>query len=178
MLADTLGVSATPVREALSSLAGDGVLDLFPGGVVIVPEMTRGQLEQWLWLRRVIESRLMERGLERKTPSDVMAIADLAGSVARGTLDPDLCVEIAAAVIDRIVTLAHDSVLESNLGRARFRCAAALTEGRRGAGADTAISFAAAIERALLGGSDSDALISHGRYLDSIDVATLSSMDA
>lgn len=177
-LADTLGVSTTPIREALSSLAGDGVLDLFPGGIVIVPAMTRAQFEQWLWLRRVIESRLIERGLERKTPSDAAAIADLAGSVARNTLDPALCVEIGAAVIDRIVTLANDSVLESNLRRARIRCAAALAEGQRRAGAEAAIRFAAAIADALRGGSDSDARISHGRYLDGIDAAALAGMGA
>jgi DNA-binding GntR family transcriptional regulator len=178
MLADTLGVSATPVREALSSLAGDGILHLFPGGVVIVPVITRAQLEQWLWLRRVIECRLVERGLERKTPADAEAIADLASSVARNQLDPALCVEIAAAVVDRIVTLADLPVMENNLRRVRVRCAATLADGQRHAGAEASISFATAIARALLAGNDSDARISHCHYLDSTDAAAHSIMDA
>jgi DNA-binding GntR family transcriptional regulator len=176
-LADSLGVSTTPIREALSSLAGDGVLDLFPGGVVIVPTMTRAQLEQWLWLRRVIESRLVERGLERKTPSDAAVIADFADSVVRNTLDPALCIEISGAVIDGIVALADHAVLQSNLHRARIRCAAALTAGMRRAGAEAAISFAAAIANALRGGLDCHVLVCHSRYLDCIDAAALSTVD-
>jgi DNA-binding GntR family transcriptional regulator len=175
-LADTLGVSVTPIREALSALVGDGVLDLLPGGVVLVPAMKRAELEEWLWLRRVLESRLVERGLERKTPSDAAAIVDLASGVARYTLDPALCIEISAAVIDRIVALAKHEVLASNLLRVRNRCAAALAEGQRRAGVEAAAGFAAGIAGALRGGIDSDACVSHGRYLDSIDTAALSIM--
>jgi DNA-binding GntR family transcriptional regulator len=176
-LADTLGVSVTPIREALNSLAGDGVLDLLPGGAVVVPAMTRAQLEQWLWLRRVIESRLVECGLERKTSSDAAEIADLAASVARNAPDPALCIEIGSAVIDRIVALAHQEVLVANLHKVRIRCAAVLAEGQRRAGVEAAASFAAGIAAALRGGIDSDACSSHGRYLDSIDAAALSSID-
>ncbi|HEY5808490.1 MAG TPA: GntR family transcriptional regulator [Povalibacter sp.] len=175
-LADTLGVSVTPIREALSSLAGDGVLDLLSGGVVIVPAMTRAHLEEWLWLRRVIESQLVERGLERKTPSDAAAIADLASEVSLNTLDADLCIEIGSAVIDRIVALADREVLARNLCRVRSRCAAALAEGQRHAGVEAAVSFAAGIASALRGGRDNDARVIHGRYLDSIDAAVLSMM--
>jgi DNA-binding GntR family transcriptional regulator len=176
-LADTLGVSVTPVREALSSLAGDGVLDLLPGGIVVVPALTRAQLEEWLWLRRVIESRLFECGLARKTPSDAVEIADLASSVSRNTRDAPLCIQLSCAVIDRIVTIANYEILATNLLRVRSRCAAALTEGQRRAGVEAAVGFAAGIARALHGGIDSDACISHDRYLDCIDAAALSTME-
>jgi DNA-binding GntR family transcriptional regulator len=173
-LADTLGVSVTPVREALNSLAADGVLDLLPGGTAIVPTMTRSELEEWLWLRRVIESQLFARGLERKTPANAQSIADLATSVSQSTRDPALCLEISSAVIDRIVALANQEVLTSNLRRVRIRCAAALAEGQRRAGAEAAASFAAGVASALRDGIDLDARSIHGRYLDSIDAAALS----
>lgn len=175
-LADTLGVSVTPVREALNSLAADGVLDLLPGGTAIVPTMTRSALEEWLWLRRIIESQLFERGLKRKTPADAQSIADLATSASQSTRDPALCLEISSAVIDRIVALAHQEVLTSNLRRVRIRCAAALAEGQRRAGAEAAASFAAGVASALRDGIDLDARSIHARYLDSIDAAALSTL--
>jgi DNA-binding GntR family transcriptional regulator len=175
-LAEALGVSITPVREALGSLAGDGVLDLLPGGTAIVPVMTRTALEEWLWLRRAIESQLFERGLERKTPADAGSIADLATNVLRNRQDPALCIEISASVIDRIIVLANQEVLAGNLRRVRIRCAAALTEGQRRAGVEAAASFAAGVASSLRDGIDHDALSTHGRYLDSIDIAAISAI--
>ena len=55
-VAQTLGVSPTPVREALVELAGLGVVKLIPNHGAVVKPFGRGELKEMSQVRRVLES--------------------------------------------------------------------------------------------------------------------------
>ncbi len=55
-LAKELGVSRTPVREALFTLQGEGLVDLEPGRFARVRRVTYGDIAQIFSVRRVLEA--------------------------------------------------------------------------------------------------------------------------
>jgi DNA-binding GntR family transcriptional regulator len=55
-LAEELGVSRTPVREALFTLLGEGLVELTPGRCARVRKVRSSEIEQIYSLRRVLES--------------------------------------------------------------------------------------------------------------------------
>ena len=94
--AAALGVSITPVREALRTLRGEGMVQLEPHrGHVVVP-LTRGDVEDIFWLQATIARELAATATERITDAEIDELDrlndDLAAAV--GQRDPD---EIAAA---------------------------------------------------------------------------------
>ena len=65
-----LGVSITPVREALRTLRGEGMVQLEPHrGHVVVP-LTRGDIEDIFWLQATIAKELAATAAERITDAD------------------------------------------------------------------------------------------------------------
>jgi DNA-binding GntR family transcriptional regulator len=94
--AATLGVSITPVREALRTLRGEGMVQLEPHrGHVVVP-LTRADVEDIFWLQATIAKELAATATERITTEQIDELDrlndDLAAAVEQQ--DPD---EIAAA---------------------------------------------------------------------------------
>jgi DNA-binding GntR family transcriptional regulator len=173
-LADLLGVSITPVRDALNSLVSEGVLEMLPGGTAIVPKITPAALAEWLWLRRVIEARLIAQGLRRKSVADAAALLAIADAASRTGTDTSICIDAAACVIDRLVALAGQQVLFDNLRRVRNRCGAYLVEAARTVGADTGtVHFLAEVTAALRAGRDVNVERAYDRYQDQIDAAAM-----
>lgn len=64
-LAEELGVSRTPIREALKRLAADGFVRVMPRRGVFVSEIDSERLEEILDLRHLLEMYAAERGAER-----------------------------------------------------------------------------------------------------------------
>lgn len=62
-LAETLGVSAMPVREALHRLVADGALELLDNRRVRVPDLDPQQFEEVLEARIALEARAAERAM-------------------------------------------------------------------------------------------------------------------
>jgi DNA-binding GntR family transcriptional regulator len=94
--AAALGVSITPVREALRTLRGEGMVQLEPHrGHVVVP-LTRGDIEDIFWLQATIAKGLARTAAERITEAEIEELerlnGDLAGAVDRH--DPE---EVVAA---------------------------------------------------------------------------------
>src|SRR5690349_20867546 len=54
-LSGRYGVSATPLREALITLAGVGVVDLLPNRGAVVRRLTPGDVRDLLQVRRALE---------------------------------------------------------------------------------------------------------------------------
>lgn len=70
-LARQLGVSKIPVREALQRLAALGLLRFETNRGAFVPRLTVADAEEIYGLRRSIESRLLERAVDRLTIVDL-----------------------------------------------------------------------------------------------------------
>ncbi|MEE3853401.1 GntR family transcriptional regulator [Gordonia sp. LSe1-13] len=72
--AERLGVSVTPVREALLTLRGEGMVNLAPHRGYIVAELSRTDVEDLFWLQGEIAVKLALRTAAAITPEQ---IADL-----------------------------------------------------------------------------------------------------
>jgi len=98
-LADQMGISRTPVREALLRLEGDGLVRAVPRVGFFVTEITRRDLEELFELRALLEGHAVEKATSLLS-DDELAHVDrlLEGSVAaveQGDLDKFLETEIA-----------------------------------------------------------------------------------
>ena len=79
--AAALGVSITPVREALRTLRGEGMVQLEPHrGHVVVP-LTRGDIEDIFWLQATIAKELATTAAERITEADIEELERLNGGL-------------------------------------------------------------------------------------------------
>lgn len=97
-VAEALGVSMMPVREAVSRLAADGALEVLPGRAVRVPVLTLAQFRELTRLRLLVEGFAAE---EAARVADEAGIEVLAGHeaafqrAARAAL-PDAAAAVAA----------------------------------------------------------------------------------
>jgi DNA-binding GntR family transcriptional regulator len=74
-VAEALGVSMMPVREAVSRLAADRALEVLPGRAVRVPVLSLEQFRELTRLRLVVEGFAAEEAARKATPQDVARIA-------------------------------------------------------------------------------------------------------
>src|SRR3712207_393693 len=122
-LADRLGVSRTPVREALSRLAAEGLVEIAPNRGARVATWTVAELEGVFELRSVLEPQLTAHAVPNATPADVDELDDLAGRMHEvGSPGPgqdlDALVPLNRAFHDRLVTLAAHPTLATALAAA------------------------------------------------------------
>ncbi|GAA4537374.1 GntR family transcriptional regulator [Pseudonocardia xishanensis] len=66
-LASQIGVSRTPVREALLLLVADGLIEMIPGRGAYVPPLTGRQIRELMELRGVLERHCASRALAEGT---------------------------------------------------------------------------------------------------------------
>ena len=91
-----LGVSITPVREALRTLRGEGMVQLEPHrGHVVVP-LSRGDIEDIFWLQATIAKELAATATERITEAEIEDLERLNEALGE-TLDHHEPDEIASA---------------------------------------------------------------------------------
>lgn len=122
-LADRLGVSRTPVREALSRLVALGLVDSSPNRGARVTTWSTAELEMVFDLRTALEPRLSALAVPRATPDDIAELGRLAeATVAAGRPGPeqdlDALVGANRAFHDRIVGLAGHPALAGALATA------------------------------------------------------------
>ena len=84
-LAEILGVSRTPVREALRQLAAEGLVELVPNKGARVVAWTRDELEQVFELRAQVEGFAASQAAVRATEAEVEHLSELALAHARAT---------------------------------------------------------------------------------------------
>lgn len=77
-----LGVSITPVREALRTLRGEGMVQLEPHRGHVVSPFTRDDIEDIFWLQAVIAGQLARSAAERVTDEEIDELERLAENVA------------------------------------------------------------------------------------------------
>lgn len=111
-IALAVGISRTPVREALLRLESEGVLRLLPKRGALVLPVTTEQMLDLIEARRLIESFAVRKVITAGRPSDIAALVDRleahldlmraaldgpADAVAYVTADRDFHAEIVAA---------------------------------------------------------------------------------
>ncbi len=89
-LAERLGVSRTPVREALTRLAAEGLVEIVPNRGARVSSWTVAELDEVFDLRAALEPRLTALAVPSARPGDVDALDELAREMLRvGLPGPD-----------------------------------------------------------------------------------------
>lgn len=82
-LAERLAVSRTPVREALSRLAAEGLVDLVPNRGARVAAWTTDQLREIFELRLAVEPVVVARAVPRVDAADLDRLGELARRMKR-----------------------------------------------------------------------------------------------
>lgn len=77
-----LGVSITPVREALRTLRGEGMVRLEPHRGHVVAALTRGDIEDIFWLQATITKELAASAARRITDADIDQLTNLNDALA------------------------------------------------------------------------------------------------
>jgi DNA-binding GntR family transcriptional regulator len=119
-LAERLGVSRTPVREALSRLAAEGLVQVVPNRGARVATWSVDELEGVFELRALLEPQVTALAASAATPADLDELEDLAVRMERtgrpgGGQDLDALVPLNRAFHDRLVALAGHPALAAAL---------------------------------------------------------------
>lgn len=75
-LATSLGVSRTPVREALKRINDEGLIDVFAQNGTFIAPISRKALEEAYVIRTALETESVSRAAGRLTPAQSEAFAD------------------------------------------------------------------------------------------------------
>lgn len=71
-LAEEMGVSATPAREAILRLISDEVLQINSKGAIIVPERSKSEIEEIFGIRRMLEGQMAACAAPALTDEDIV----------------------------------------------------------------------------------------------------------
>ncbi len=90
-LAARFGMSRIPVREALRHLAAEGYLTYRANkGANVVSAIAAEEVEEILEIRECLESRIMERAVDRLTPEDLAEAEEALDALNRGRTPREL----------------------------------------------------------------------------------------
>jgi DNA-binding GntR family transcriptional regulator len=122
-LAEQLGVSRTPIREALRQLAAEGLVELPPNRGARVASWSPDELESLFDLRSTLEPRLTGMAADRAGEADLVALDELAlHMLTVGSPGPDQDLEalipLNTAFHGRLVELADAPAFASALAGA------------------------------------------------------------
>jgi DNA-binding GntR family transcriptional regulator len=94
-LAEQLGTSVMPVREALQKLTVERVLDLLPTRSVRVPVLSAAEFAEICEARMILEGSMAELAAQRATPADIERIEAVSEEfqAAEAVRDPTLLLQ-------------------------------------------------------------------------------------
>ena len=110
-IAERMGVSRTPVREALKRLESDGLVTFGQPRGLTVTELSHGQILELYAMREVLEGAAARFAAERASPLEVASLKQILAQ-HKGVTSAD---EVAAAnhrLHDGIVAAAHNLYLQ------------------------------------------------------------------
>jgi len=115
-LADALGVSRTPVREALRRLGSEGLLSTLPNKGARVRTWTTSELSDISDLRAILEGYAAGQAATRVTDTDIAAMDDLvtrmeAATVGGTAADIDLITELNRAFHGAVIDASGNALL-------------------------------------------------------------------
>lgn len=89
--ASNLGVSVTPVREALLTLRSEGLVDLVPRRGYSVSPLSRGDIDDMFWVQSMLAQEILRRSFANLTAAyeeELQSlVADFASAAAREDVD-------------------------------------------------------------------------------------------
>src|ERR1700736_583694 len=112
-LCETLGISRTPLREALKVLAAEGLIDILPNRGASVSQMSEAEIWETFELMSGLEAFSGELACERITPAELAEIKALHYAMLACKAQNDLSGYYARnhAIHDKIIEAAKNSVL-------------------------------------------------------------------
>jgi len=134
MLAAQLGVSATPVREAMMTLAREGLVEPVKNKGFRVTAMTMHDLEQQTQVRQLLEAPAMRAVAGRIPQSDLDALRELADEIQSAAQRSDLVEYLSGDLRFHSHLLGHTrndqltALCTSLRGRTRLRALRTLAE--------------------------------------------------
>ncbi len=115
-LAESMGVSRAPLREALQILSTEGLVETMPYHGTTVRVLTKTDIEELYGLRSVLESFAIRRLIARKTPESVECLyqvfRDMLSAAERG--DIKRVNEIDREFHTKLIELSDHSLLQTS----------------------------------------------------------------
>lgn len=115
-IAEKLGVSRTPVREALQRLTAEGLLSVSAGRGVIVTEFDKQQVLELYALREVLEGATAAFAAERANETDIETLRHLIEEAAIGSDEGRSLAAANRAFHAALCEAAHNRYLTSAIG--------------------------------------------------------------
>lgn len=113
-VARSLGVSRTPVREALSRLQAGGLLEMASGGLVVTT-LTRPQVIELYAMREILEGSAARFAAQHAAPSEIATLHHLARIFERSGDDPAKLAHVNDELHNAIYDAAHNRYLMRTL---------------------------------------------------------------
>lgn len=115
-LTQWLGISRTPVRQALSRLELEGLLSLEPRSGLVVARLDDEAMDELYEMRSALEAAAAAMAVRHATPRDLEALHDLLAREAALPRDPDLRFAHNLEFHAAIYRAAHNRFLMKSLG--------------------------------------------------------------
>ena len=113
-IAQRLGVSRTPVREALSRLQHHGLLEASPEGLAVTV-LSRPQVLELYAMREVLEGAAARFAAQHASPYEIADLRQIAAAFASSDRDPSRLAAINVAFHRAIYEAAHNRYLMRTL---------------------------------------------------------------
>lgn len=113
-LAKQLGVSRTPVREAITRLQDRGLFELSQKGIVVA-RLTRGQINELYALREILEGAAARLAAQHASPSEIAQLKSILEDFDRYSDSPARLVRVNRAFHDSIYEASHNRYLQRTL---------------------------------------------------------------
>lgn len=116
-----LGLTRTPIREALVRLQAEGVLQAIPSGGYLVVEIDVDDLREVYDVRAVLESHAARLAAQRRTRTDIAQLEDLFEEMERAISagDEALLAQLNSRFHETIAIASRNTYLQSMLGNIR-----------------------------------------------------------
>jgi DNA-binding GntR family transcriptional regulator len=116
-LAERLGVSRTPIREALRRIAADGLIQVVGGRGLIVAEFDKQQVRELYALRGILEGAAAQLAARHASPSDFEMMRSILARSAEAIGSPEDSMKLNTQFHRAIHDAAHNRYLEQALSQ-------------------------------------------------------------
>ena len=114
-LAKNLGISRTPLRQALHQLQARGLLQYAPGRGMIVAELSRQQVIDLYATREILEGAAARMAALRAGPADIASMRDVLAAFSKAAPDAGKLARINRMFHATVHEAAHNSYLSQTL---------------------------------------------------------------